>query len=220
MTDLPLILAALSDAHVAFGRISRLLLAEERAAYVDIRPDSHFAIEVSGDFVFETSTVGMADTGTMKDKMEDPPENKQDFDSTMSPQKKASQVTNLTEAKAKGKKRIPVVPFALKDVQLSIPKGGLVCIYGRVGSGKSALLQGLLGEIQRTRGHVVFGGSVGFVSQNPVIQSTSLEENIIFGKEPDPKRLQDVLNACALIQDLSQLPDGINTEIGDESSRH
>lgn len=53
-----------------------------------------------------------------------------------------------------------------KDFQLEIPsffvrRGELVAIIGRVGSGKSSLLSGLLGELQREEGRVVTRGSVG-----------------------------------------------------------
>jgi ABC-type transport system involved in cytochrome bd biosynthesis fused ATPase/permease subunit len=37
-------------------------------------------------------------------------------------------------------------PFALHDFTLSIPRGTLAAVVGRVGSGKSSLLQGLIGR--------------------------------------------------------------------------
>lgn len=48
-------------------------------------------------------------------------------------------------------------PFRLEDISLSVPSGSLVCVVGTVGSGKSSLLQGLVGEMRRTAGEVVFG---------------------------------------------------------------
>jgi ABC-type multidrug transport system fused ATPase/permease subunit len=62
--------------------------------------------------------------------------------------------------------------FQLKDVSLTIPRGQLVAIVGAVGSGKSSLLQGLIGEMRRTTGNVAFGGSVGYCPQIPWIQVT------------------------------------------------
>ncbi|KAJ7224976.1 ABC protein [Mycena haematopus] len=41
-------------------------------------------------------------------------------------------------------------PFALHDISLAIPRGSLAAIVGRVGSGKSSLLQGLIGEMRCT----------------------------------------------------------------------
>lgn len=65
-------------------------------------------------------------------------------------------------------------PFRLAGVDLQIPRGtcwlvlcanfggSLVCVVGRVGTGKTALLDGMKGEIKRTRGEVTFGGSVAY----------------------------------------------------------
>lgn len=45
---------------------------------------------------------------------------------------------------------------ALKTVNLSIPRGSLVAVVGKVGSGKSSLLAALLGEMPKLRGTVSF----------------------------------------------------------------
>lgn len=59
-------------------------------------------------------------------------------------------------------------PFCLRDIHLRIPKGSLVCISGRIGSGKSALLQALLGEMRQTTGQVVLSGNVSYGKVHPV----------------------------------------------------
>jgi len=60
--------------------------------------------------------------------------------------------------------------FRVQDISLTIPRGQLVAIVGSVGSGKSSLLQGLIGEMRKTEGSVVFGGSVGYCPQIAWIQ--------------------------------------------------
>lgn len=60
--------------------------------------------------------------------------------------------------------------FQIHDVNLSIPRGKLVAIVGAVGSGKSSLLQGLIGEMRKTEGEIVFGGSVAYCPQAAWIQ--------------------------------------------------
>lgn len=65
-------------------------------------------------------------------------------------------------------------PFSLKDVNLEIPRGRLCAIVGPVGSGKSSLLSGLLGEMKQLAGTVVFGGSVAYCSQIAWIQNASV----------------------------------------------
>lgn len=46
----------------------------------------------------------------------------------------------------------------LRGINLKIPKGQLCAIVGAVGSGKSSLLQALVGEMKRTKGELAFGG--------------------------------------------------------------
>jgi len=40
--------------------------------------------------------------------------------------------------------------------------GALVCVVGRVGTGKSALLSGMINEMKQIRGQTMFGGSVSY----------------------------------------------------------
>ena len=60
--------------------------------------------------------------------------------------------------------------FKIQKTNLMIPKGRVVAIVGPVGSGKSSLLQGLIGGMRKETGSVKFGGSVAYCPQNPWIQ--------------------------------------------------
>ena len=60
--------------------------------------------------------------------------------------------------------------FKFQKTNLKIPRGQVVAIVGPVGSGKSSLLQGLIGEMRRETGSVKFGGSVSYCPQNAWIQ--------------------------------------------------
>ena len=57
--------------------------------------------------------------------------------------------------------------FKIRRTNLTIPKGQMVAI---VGSGKSSLPQGLIGEMRRETGSVKFCGSVSYCPQNAWIQ--------------------------------------------------
>lgn len=50
-------------------------------------------------------------------------------------------------------------PSGIYDINLVVPRGQLLCVVGSVGAGKSSLLQGLIGEMRKTQGEVVFGAS-------------------------------------------------------------
>ncbi|XP_053568742.1 ATP-binding cassette sub-family C member 10 isoform X2 [Bombina bombina] len=101
---------------------------------------------------------------------------------------------------------------------LSIHKGSLVGVVGKVGSGKSSLLAAITGELHRLRGdlfvsHEEFG--FGFAAQEPWIQFATIRDNILFGKEFNGHLYQEVIKACALTDDLSILPAGDQTEVGE-----
>ncbi|EEB98739.1 hypothetical protein MPER_01703, partial [Moniliophthora perniciosa FA553] len=107
-------------------------------------------------------------------------------------------------------------PFSLRNVSLSIPRGSLTAIVGRVGSGKSSLLQGVIGEMRRTSGTVKFGGSVGYCPQTAWIQNASVRENVCFGREWEEKRYWKAIRDSCLEADLKMLPDGDSTEVGEK----
>ena len=60
--------------------------------------------------------------------------------------------------------------FKVQDIDLCVPRGQLVAIVGAVGSGKTSLLQGIIGEMRRTEGSITFGGSVAYCPQSAWIQ--------------------------------------------------
>ncbi|KAF4440396.1 hypothetical protein F53441_12344 [Fusarium austroafricanum] len=102
----------------------------------------------------------------------------------------------------------------LSDVNLRISHGTLNMVVGRVGSGKSSLLKAIIGEIAPTKGSVKVEDSLGYCDQVPWLRNVSIRENIIGQSEPDEKWLSSVLHACALEEDLAQLPQGQDTIVG------
>uniref|UniRef100_A0A8B9QSS7 Multidrug resistance-associated protein 1 n=1 Tax=Anas platyrhynchos TaxID=8839 RepID=A0A8B9QSS7_ANAPL len=103
----------------------------------------------------------------------------------------------------------------LKNLSVSIPEGSLVAVVGQVGSGKSSFLSAILGEMEKLEGTVQRRGSVAYVAQQAWIQNDSLQENILFGANLNRSYYELVLESCALLPDLEQLPKGDQTEIGE-----
>ncbi|XP_073894086.1 ATP-binding cassette sub-family C member 10 isoform X30 [Macaca fascicularis] len=102
---------------------------------------------------------------------------------------------------------------------LEVKKGMLVGIVGKVGCGKSSLLAAIAGELHRLRGRVVVWGlskGFGLATQEPWIQFATIRDNILFGKTFDAQLYKEVLEACALNDDLSILPAGDQTEVGEK----
>ncbi|CAJ0561383.1 unnamed protein product, partial [Mesorhabditis spiculigera] len=110
----------------------------------------------------------------------------------------------------------PEPTISLKDVNLLARRGQLICVVGRVGSGKTSLCQALLGEMERITGYVSLSGRVAYVPQQPWMQNNTLRGNIMFGKKMDEYFYNRVLDACALFPDLQMLPLGDQTEIGEK----
>ncbi|CAL2028389.1 unnamed protein product [Caenorhabditis brenneri] len=102
----------------------------------------------------------------------------------------------------------------LHDIQLTIPRGQLIAVIGKIGSGKSSLLQAILGEVKTLSGSVEINGSISYVPQQAWIQNMALKDNILFGKPYNQKKYLEILKNCALVEDLKSLPDGDQTMIG------
>ncbi|MBA0666920.1 hypothetical protein Goklo_003280, partial [Gossypium klotzschianum] len=87
--------------------------------------------------------------------------------------------------------------------KMKIMKGYKIAICGSVGSGKSSLLCSILGEIPRISGAVIkVYGKKAYVPQRPWVQTGTIRENILFGKDMDDALYERVLEACALNQDI------------------
>jgi ABC-type multidrug transport system fused ATPase/permease subunit len=105
---------------------------------------------------------------------------------------------------------------ALIDINWKASKGQLNCILGKVGSGKSALIQALLGGLHRTNGIASISGSVAYVPQTAWIMNGTIKENILFGCKYDAEFYNKTLYACALLSDLEIFPDGDATQVGEK----
>lgn len=103
----------------------------------------------------------------------------------------------------------------LENINFTAHKGELTCILGRVGAGKSSMLQALLGDLYKTQGEVIIRGKVAYVAQQSWIMNANVKENIVFGHKWDPEFYQLTLEACALLDDMKALPDGDLTQVGE-----
>ncbi|TYG96136.1 hypothetical protein ES288_A11G323500v1 [Gossypium darwinii] len=103
----------------------------------------------------------------------------------------------------------------LKDINLKVSHGMSVSVCGTVSSGKSSLLSCVLGEFPKISGTLKLCGTTAYVAQSPWIQSGKIVDNILFGKEMDRDKYDEVLEACTLKKDLEILSFGDQTVIGE-----
>ncbi|KAK9276688.1 hypothetical protein L1049_006224 [Liquidambar formosana] len=107
----------------------------------------------------------------------------------------------------------PTIKIAEK---MKIMKGYKVAVCGSVGSGKSSLLCSILGEIPRVSGAgIKVYGSKAYVPQSAWIQTGTVRENVLFGKEMKKGFYEDVLEGCALNRDIEMLVDGDLNVVGE-----
>lgn len=111
----------------------------------------------------------------------------------------------------------------LKHLNFTLPPGKSVAIVGPVGSGKSSILNALLGEVKLATGRFSFTGLRGdlsprmaYVPQEAYIVNTTLLENLHFGEEVTKEELRRALHNSCLSQDLRQWKGGLRTEIGEK----
>lgn len=194
---LPLALNNCSDALVALRRISTFLCAEELTDAWITDADAKDAVEMDGSFKWEVARAppnqvkkggkkrffhlrkkqktepptpassSKSDSPTLEKVDAENEKTEADSDKTG----KDSPTETVEEAK---KDDAEEAPFELRDIAFRVPRGAFVAVVGSIGSGKSSLLQALLGEMRRTTGRVVFGGSVAYVSQSAWIMNATL----------------------------------------------
>jgi urea transport system ATP-binding protein len=91
----------------------------------------------------------------------------------------------------------------LRDVDLTVPEGQMICLIGRNGVGKTTLMKSIIGILKPRTGHLDYQGhnlitktpdqrarlGIGYVPQGrEIIPRVTVEENLLLGLEALPKR--------------------------------
>jgi ABC-type multidrug transport system fused ATPase/permease subunit len=123
---------------------------------------------------------------------------------------------------------------AVKGVSLEIPKGATVGFIGSSGSGKSTLVDILLGLLSPESGAVKVDGvdiqknlrswqdKIGYVPQSIYLTDDTLRRNIAFGlpnEGIDEEAVQRAVRASQLDQFINELPEGLDTVVGERGVR-
>ncbi|KAK1938127.1 ABC transporter C family member 3 [Phytophthora citrophthora] len=218
LNQLPQAVAGLSKAKIAYKRVDAFLATGEVPA-TSIPPETSTEATPSSNTPFNSAQNGAeaAVRGhiSIQDGVFDWPTNPTQF-----------MVVTPTEDEFQEKHEKQVLTpdassdsiksgFQLEGINLEIERGSLVMIVGRVGAGKSSLVNAILGEMPRTSGVLDIGGRIAYVSQDTWIRNATLRDNILFEQEYDAERYAQVLDASQLTMDLKALPNGDSTEIGE-----
>ncbi|MBP5609263.1 MAG: ABC transporter ATP-binding protein [Lachnospiraceae bacterium] len=119
----------------------------------------------------------------------------------------------------------------LKGVDITVPSKKSVAIVGSSGSGKTTLVDIILGLYEPQEGSVtadgvdVFSGMhswhsiIGYIPQSIYLIDDTIRANIAFGIERDKvddKRVWEALEEAQLADFVKQLPEGLDSNIGDK----
>ncbi|KAL8792793.1 MAG: hypothetical protein Q9195_004606 [Heterodermia aff. obscurata] len=103
----------------------------------------------------------------------------------------------------------------LHHITLDFPIG-LTVVVGEVASGKTALLEALLGEMDLRGGCLSRPNTMfGYCTQSPWLQSMSIRDNIIFSYLYEEQRYREVLDICQLASDIDSFKDRDHSLIGE-----
>lgn len=120
------------------------------------------------------------------------------------------------------------------DAHMIVPKGKSVGIIGTSGAGKSTIVDILLGLLHAQEGEITCDGvdifknyeswlaQIGYIPQSIYLIDESIRNNIAFGIDEDKideKRIWEVLDEAQLKEFVEELPQGLDTTIGDRGVR-
>ena len=120
--------------------------------------------------------------------------------------------------------------WILKNANIEIRKNSSVAFIGASGAGKTTAADLILGLLEPEEGHILVDGvdictnmaawhqKIGYIPQTIYLMDDTIKANIAFGVDEaniDETRIQKALKEAQLDEFITQLPEGIHTEIGD-----
>jgi ABC-type multidrug transport system fused ATPase/permease subunit len=151
MIFLALSFSSIADARNAIGRLQECFTAELISDMFEQDPELKHALEVeNASFTWDSP----------------PPDEGKEQKGKKKGRRTSSKAEPISEPREVKEENL----FKLKQIDFKVPRGQLLAIVGAVGSGKTSLLQGLIGDMRKTEGSVRFGGSLAYCSQSAWIQ--------------------------------------------------
>eukprot|EP00551_Chaetoceros_affinis_P005474 CAMPEP_0203667918 /NCGR_PEP_ID=MMETSP0090-20130426/4657_1 /ASSEMBLY_ACC=CAM_ASM_001088 /TAXON_ID=426623 /ORGANISM="Chaetoceros affinis, Strain CCMP159" /LENGTH=1016 /DNA_ID=CAMNT_0050532209 /DNA_START=684 /DNA_END=3731 /DNA_ORIENTATION=- len=107
--------------------------------------------------------------------------------------------------------------LALEKISVDLKKNELTFVIGPVGSGKSAFLLALAGELKVHAGTIIdHGKSIAYAAQVPWIMNGTIKENILMGLPYDQDYYREIIASCGLAVDFQHFEEGDETIVGEK----
>jgi ABC-type multidrug transport system fused ATPase/permease subunit len=117
----------------------------------------------------------------------------------------------------------------LKDLSFRIPSGKVIAFVGMSGGGKSTIASLLPRFYDPTAGEILFDGTpiqklkpswlreqIGIVSQEPILISSSIEENIRYGRpSATDAEVREAAKSANILEFVEKFPEGFQTRVGE-----
>jgi ATP-binding cassette subfamily C (CFTR/MRP) protein 1 len=134
--------------------------------------------------------------------------------------KSASRSGNIIHADAASLAFQPSITPFLQCISMRVPPATLTVVTGPTGSGKSSLLEALLGELACLEGYLTIESSdIGYCAQHPWLPAATIKAIIQAAGHHDEAWYRSVLHACMLDQDLDGFPDHDRTVVGNKGTK-
>jgi ABC-type transport system involved in cytochrome bd biosynthesis fused ATPase/permease subunit len=134
---------------------------------------------------------------------------------------KNSAAPTLTQSLMSGKAN-DKMGFQIMDVDMLVPKGELVMMFGEIGSGKSSIFYSMMNEMntkyQNPYPQLKINGDMFFVSQNPWLLNMSIRDNIILDRPYNKAQFDNAIKYSAMESDLKMFDEGANRILTDGAS--
>ena len=117
---------------------------------------------------------------------------------------------------------------ALNGISFSASSGDFLGVMGHTGAGKSTILKLVERFYEPQQGRVLVNGidindyaiesvrdRVGFVSQDPFMFFGTVRDNVAYARETSDEQVQQALETAGAWEFVSEMPDGLDTMVGD-----
>ncbi len=115
----------------------------------------------------------------------------------------------------------------IEGINLTLQRGTLTVVTGRIGSGKTTFLRVLLGLLPRSGGEIRWNDQVvddastffvpprcAYTAQVPRLFSNSLKNNLLLGLERTDEEIKQAIRLAVLDKDLEDFENGLETVVG------